>query len=519
MARKNSKQGMQKKPRIDEGVSRPFTAEQMQYLEDMQLLLRRLVTEGRIAQRLSEARDKLVDNKEAAYCSGMALHARLSALYALQGKALGHHEELDKDSLQRELALRSVFGGALGQPACRPFLTLARLQELQNPFLTQHRMLRGGDVLHVPISQEECQVLVKHLASERPLCEFDARLLRACQELPGRTLPDLHRFLSQLHTFVTRHHTDQKLLRKVVVFDERTFVRSAAEEVNRSVHSMLNERALGNMMGASFSKRAVQQTLPSVGLMSFTSVSHYTRMIGNPTDVKFSPEGARKRWLVVGSSPSKPWELLLFHLDARRNDEPNLTRLYGHKSGVITEIQWSSNGSFIASSGFDSFVRIWDPETGNQRACKKQMHAVHGVVTSKQQENVVASRAFENMGNSTELRVWNVENSVDVDLGENFGFLGHVEQSAFFGARDENLVVVTDGSQSSAFGEVVMWNWEAASKTPLLRLRPHDGGITCVDALPGGRLFCTGGNDRRVALVDVRAKDNAIFFFFFFFFE
>lgn len=423
----------------------------------------------------------------------------------MQGKPLGQNEELDKESPDKEVALRSVFGGSSSLPSLRPFLTQARLDELRSPFLSQNRMLRGGDVLHVPFSQEECQVLIKHLGSQRPLCDFDARLLRACQELPGRTLPDLHRFLSQLSFFVARHHTDAKLLRKVVVFDESSFVRSAAEERTRSVHSLLEDRAMGAVFGSAFSKRSVLQTIPNVALASFGAATNYTRMIGNPTDVKFSPERARKRWLVVGSSPSKPWELLLFNLDSRHSDEPNLTRLYGHKSGVITEIQWSASGSFVASSGFDSFVRIWDPETGHQRACKKQMHAVHGLITSKRHESVVASRAFENMGNSTELRIWNVDSDVDVDLGDGFGFLGHVEQSAFLGARDENLVVVTDGSQSSAFGEAVMWNWESGTKTPLLRLRPHDGGITCVDALPGGSVFCTGGNDRRVALIDARS--------------
>jgi WD40 repeat protein len=58
--------------------------------------------------------------------------------------------------------------------------------------------------------------------------------------------------------------------------------------------------------------------------------------------------------------------------------------------------------------------------------------------------------------------------------------------------------------QSSAFGEVLLWNWESEQKEPVLRLRPHDGGITCVDAAPGGWVFCTGGNDRRVAMIDVR---------------
>ena len=72
VVRKSSKKSAQKKARIgdqSDGWSQPFTAEQTQFLVDLELMVRRLVPEGRIAQRLCEARDKL-DSKVDQNCDG-----------------------------------------------------------------------------------------------------------------------------------------------------------------------------------------------------------------------------------------------------------------------------------------------------------------------------------------------------------------------------------------------------------------------------------------------------------------
>ncbi len=323
-------------------------------------------------------------------------------------------------------------------------------------------------------------------------------------------------------SFVERHHTDVKMLRKVYLYDEKKFVRSVESERMGSVRGLLMEREIYGLNSTQLRKKTLRQSILSVSMRNIANSAYYVRMIGNPTDVKFSPISAKKRWLVAGSSPSKPYELLLFDLDAReKKEEFNLTRMFGHKSGVITEIQWSKNGEFIATSGFDSFVRIWNPETGNQISAKKQMHAVHGVIASKKNSNIVASRAFENMGNSTELRVWNINSDSSVDLGENYSFLGHVEQANFFGEMEEKIVAVTDGSQNSAFGEAIVWDWENSNNfsknlknsnysNPLLRLRPHDSGITCVDVAKEGNIFCTGGTDKKVAVIDARSGKKPV---------
>jgi WD40 repeat protein len=479
-------------------LKRPYTAEQMQWVRDMERMVRKLVTEGHIAQRMQE-RKEAVGGDTAVLA---VLQSRLSALLVMQRKSLAQREAQLGATEEAEVALRSIFGTGVTSGVIRPFLSAERLREVSDPYSTQYRLLQPGDVLHVPVSQEECQVLLKHLGAE-PFSDFDHRLLDACHELPGRTLADLRRFLEQLPECVKRHHTDVRLLRKVVLFED-AMVRSAEGERTRTVFNLLQERSTFGLSGQAFVKKAARQLLAETTMHDIGSSAHYCRMIGNPTDVKFSPLGARKRWLIAGSSPSKPYELMLFDLDARLG-EPNLTRLYAHEGGVVTEIQWAGDGSFVATSGFDSFVRIWDPMSGNQLASMKQRHAVHGLVASRRQEAVLASRAFENMGNSTELRVWNTQSNTSVDLGEDYAFLGHVEQASFLGAADEHLVAVTDGSHSSSFGEAIVWNWESGRQEPIIVVKPHDGGITCVDASRGANsIFCTGGTDLRVALVDAR---------------
>jgi hypothetical protein len=59
----------------------------------------------------------------------------------------------------------------------------------------------AGDVLHVPFSRHECEVLLSHLRSA-PQLDYERRLLAACAQLPGRTVLDVGRFLDLLPSVV-----------------------------------------------------------------------------------------------------------------------------------------------------------------------------------------------------------------------------------------------------------------------------------------------------------------------------
>jgi WD40 repeat protein len=210
--------------------------------------------------------------------------------------------------------------------------------------------------------------------------------------------------------------------------------------------------------------------------------------------------------VVVGSSPSAQFGLVLYHLDGKE-DEISVRKMYGHGAAPVSEIQWSSRGDFIATAGYDRCVRIWDPLTGNQINALNLNSSAHGVIVSKHNNTIVSSRSFRQQAPDGELCVWNVDSNSHVDLGTKYK-LGSIEQMCFFGRNDSQLVAATDNSKINPFGELVVFDW--GTETPLLSYKLQHKGLTVVEGAPCGQIFATGGKEKSVALVDCRAKTPAV---------
>ncbi len=167
-----------------------FSGEEKTLLSLLQRLAPQLTTEGRVAQRMAEARDALGEKNGAA--TEAVIAARLAALQSMTGKIAS--SGISGNGVPPEV--RSVFSSS--HSVIRPFLTPERLRQLSSSGAgTILRLLRTGDVLHVPITQEECSVILKQL-TELPMTDFNDRIASAVSLLPGRTITDINRFLSQL---------------------------------------------------------------------------------------------------------------------------------------------------------------------------------------------------------------------------------------------------------------------------------------------------------------------------------
>ena len=442
-----------------------------------------------------------------------AIQARLSALRVMQKKPLMPVAREISGKEVSESAVRSLFSDP-GIAAFRPFLDSNRLQCLRLPDFVGRNALADGDILHVPFTKEEALHIIQALESNPRGFQFEKKINLATIALPGRTLRDVDRFLKSVEFFITRQLSDIPLLNHVVVYERKNFAQSIDSFRQSSAHQLVRNVELGLVGG----RRPIYASSIRAGLESMCTfaqkrpdyrlnVEKYISTTSPPTDSKFSPLGATHTAMVVGCAESEPYNLTVHRLEARE-DEAAVVMLYGHGQGAITELQWTVDGQYIISSGYDKFIRVWNPNDGSQFNSLALEAQGYGVIVAKQSPNLVCSRSFGMHDPSSQLMVWNINSNVATDFGAKTQFLGHVEQMCFFGARESMLVAATDGSRQSSFGEAIVWDLESEAK--LFSLRPHNGGLSVVESSPSGNSFATAGSDRRVAIIDYRSKSPVV---------
>ncbi|KAI5733720.1 hypothetical protein M8J76_015126 [Diaphorina citri] len=142
-------------------------------------------------------------------------------------------------------------------------------------------------------------------------------------------------------------------------------------------------------------------SLKTFSLDTTDVISTFTGHKSAITVIQYDPLGHR---LATGS---KDTDIVLWDVVA----ECGLHRLSGHK-GVITDIRFMSQPGhhFVVSSAKDTFVKIWDADTGD---CFKTMAAhlteVWGVCVMREDSYLISG------SNDAELKVWNVRDRSDID--------------------------------------------------------------------------------------------------------
>ena len=163
--------------------------------------------------------------------------------------------------------------------------------------------------------------------------------------------------------------------------------------------------------------------------------------------------------------------------------------LEGHRGGV-SGMAVAPDGTWLASGGRrDKLVRIWDPATGQQRAVlKAHRSGVSGMAVAPDGTWVATSGGYRGL-----VRIW------DPATGRQRAVLkGRYGGVPGMAVAPDGTWLATSGGE---FGSVRIW--DPATGRQRAVLKGHDGGVDVVAVAPDGTWLASGGRrDRSVEIWD-----------------
>jgi WD40 repeat protein/energy-coupling factor transporter ATP-binding protein EcfA2 len=192
---------------------------------------------------------------------------------------------------------------------------------------------------------------------------------------------------------------------------------------------------------------------------------------GLAVNAKFSPDG---NWVVSGGylSPNPPtvW-------DASTGQK--LFTLEGH-AGPVNGVDFSPDGTLLATGSEDQTARIWDVETHETRAILTgHRDVVWGAVFSPDGARVVTP------SNDFTARLWDAKTGAAGPILK--GHAGWVTHAKF--SRDGKRIITTSWDQTARI-------WDAATGTELAVLRAHNAALFNADFSSDGKHVLTSARDR-----------------------
>jgi tRNA A-37 threonylcarbamoyl transferase component Bud32 len=192
----------------------------------------------------------------------------------------------------------------------------------------------------------------------------------------------------------------------------------------------------------------------------------------------FSPDGST---LATGSYD---WSIRLWDVQAGRT----VTSLKGHDAGVLA-VRYSPDGSLLASGDFDAVAHLWDMGTGK---LKKSL-----VGHAKVQDGVFAAAIspdgalLATGGSDHAVFLWNLK------TGEKIQELRKDMHAVFCLAFSKSGRVLATGGGD---GRVALW--DAATGEPRKSWEAHPKGVWCMTLSADGKALITGGLDDAVKVWD-----------------
>jgi WD40 repeat protein len=214
---------------------------------------------------------------------------------------------------------------------------------------------------------------------------------------------------------------------------------------------------------------------------------------GGPTEVSVSQpqrtvRGAAigRRLLLAGGACVAAAALAALGIWLRTAPEPLRQTLVGHASAV-TCLEFSPDGSQLATGGEDQTVKLWEVATGKLR---RTLRGHQGSVTS-----LAFSADGSLLVSASEDRTVKVWDAATGDLRRTLEGHQRGVTSVAFGPAGFFL--------ASASNDGVIRLWDASRGRLRRTLAGHKGGVAAVAFSPDGSLLASGGDDKTVRLWDL----------------
>lgn len=206
-------------------------------------------------------------------------------------------------------------------------------------------------------------------------------------------------------------------------------------------------------------------------------------------DISYSPDGK----YLVAANREEPFDLSIWDIE----NEKIVHKLSGHSDSVFS-VAYGYEGDFVASSSYDSTIRIWDTGTGNcikifdaRSIDKDRSHAPVGAVALSPNNEYIVGGLY-----SGEVVIWDFKSKDIVHILNNSLPIRNIS----FSPKGDKIVV------GGVYQEAKVWDIQSGDV--VLTLKGHTKCINSVIYTPDGSHILSVSDDNTIICWDAETGDR-----------